>query len=82
MASTFLTDLLSKRGPIDGQSETARLTELAGGHIIEPTAFEPDPKTHRHDYYYNARQNVLYKRIITKKEGFQIMNAHWKRISN
>ncbi len=47
---------------------------------IEPTAFEPDPRTHRDDYYYNAITNVLYKKVITRQEP-GIIVAHWQPAS-
>lgn len=50
--------------------------ELIGGKMILYTAFEPDPNTHRDDYYYNVVDNVLYKKI--KINGVYA----WKRISN
>ena len=59
----FLSDLLGRR-------DTSRLGDngfvylkLVGGEVVEPTAFEPDPNTHRSQYYYNAKTNTLYKKI-------------------
>jgi hypothetical protein len=75
----FLADLHSKRGCSGGGSNSVWLMELNGATIIEPTAFEPDPVTHRNDYYYNATQNVLYRRIIVRK--LPVIVAHWKRVS-
>jgi len=78
----WLLDLFARRGVVDNSSDTIRFVELYKGKVLEPTAFEPDPVTCRDDYYYNAKTNLLYKRIITKKEGSLITNAHWKRVSN
>jgi hypothetical protein len=55
--------------------------ELKGGRVIEPTAFEPDARTYRGEYYYNAVSNALYRKIITKKEP-GIIAAHWVKISD
>lgn len=54
------------------------LLELSdvGGDIITYTAFEPDPNTHRGDFYYNAATNVLYKKVATCGGLFD-----WKQIS-
>ena len=82
VAKSWLLDLFDKRGTTEEEFETIRTVELRKGEVLEPTAFEPDPRTHRQDYYYNAKTNVLYKKIITKRSGSLIMNAHWKRVSN
>ena len=55
--------------------------ELHGAAIIEPTAFEPDPSTHRGTHYYNAITNTLHKKIITRKEP-GIVVAHWQKVSD
>lgn len=75
----FLDDLFARRGIDTVHSETARLLELYGAEIIEPTAFEPDPNTHRSDFYYNAVNNVLYKKVTV---GTDIKASHWKPISS
>lgn len=75
---TFLEDLINRRGkPTEGYSSVWPI-ELVGGTIIEPTAFEPDPKTYRGEYYYNANANVLYKKIISKNST----HAYWQKISD
>lgn len=75
----FLSDLFSRRGTDRQSIESARLLELYGAVIIEPTAFEPDPNTHRSDFYYNAVNNVLYKKVSTTNGAISI--SHWKPIS-
>ncbi len=80
--NSFLADLLARRLEMEHTPETTRFVELVGGTVLEPTAFEPDARTHRNDYYYNAVLNILFKRIVTKREANQIMNAHWSRVSN
>ena len=55
--------------------------ELHGAAIIEPTAFEPDPATHRGTHYYNATTNTLYKKVITRNEP-GIVIAHWQKVSD
>lgn len=79
--TNFLTDLLNRRGqPSVGHNPTWFI-ELYGGVIIEPTAFEPDPATHRHDYYYNAVTNTLYRKVIVRQEP-GIVVAHWQKASD
>jgi hypothetical protein len=78
----FINDLVSRRQLVSAEPQTTRFAELGGGVVIEPTAFEPDPTSYPYDYYYNAKSNILYKKVITKKENEQVMNAHWKRVSN
>jgi len=81
MTNEFLDDLAKRRGlRSGGNNNTAWFLELDGATVIEPTAFEPDATTHRGEYYYHAIENVLYKKVITRKEP-GITNAYWKRVS-
>lgn len=77
--NSFLDELSVKRGNPYPGSNPVWFIELEGGQVIEPTAFEPDPNTHRQDYYYNAVTNVLYKKVITSRNP---IIAHWKKASN
>ena len=62
----FLADLLSRRAKfLNSQGENVWYLELHGARIIEPTAFEPDAFTHRGDFYYNAINNALYRKVKT-----------------
>lgn len=81
ISTAFLTDLVTRRGPVGVGHEATRFLELWGATIIEPTAFEPDPATHRSDYYYNAVTNTLYKRVKTRHEH-GIIVAHWQKASD
>lgn len=58
--ASFLEDLLARRNISRHGGDCVWYLELSGAKIIEPTAFEPDPNTHRNDYYYNAVENVMY----------------------
>lgn len=79
--SDFLQDLANRLGrPYQGH-HCARLLELNGATIIEPTAFEPDPATHRQSHYYNAITNTLYRKVITYKEPGVVV-AHWLKVSD
>jgi len=70
-------DAWSKNGhPGISGYNTIWFIELIGGKVITYTAFEPDPNTHRDEFYYNVLENVLYKKI--KIDG---INA-WKPVSN
>lgn len=56
------------------------MVELDGGHVLEPTAFEPDPNTHRQSFYYNALTNALYKRAVrTRSDGIRLY--YWQQVS-
>lgn len=77
----FLEDLYNRRLNNDIGGVGVRSVELYGGHVIEPTAFEPDPVTSRDEYYYNANTNALYKRIVVRKE-FAVLAAYWQRVSS
>jgi hypothetical protein len=77
----FLYDLIRRRGNSTIGGDTARFVELDGGTIIEPTAFEPDASTCRESHYYNVMTNVLYKKVVTRKEP-GIVVAYWQKVSN
>lgn len=79
----FVADILDRRGLPSVGGLPHRWLELAGGTIIEPTAFEPDPRTHRHEYYYNVVQNRLFRRIFTDyRPEVGIIRAYWKPVSD
>jgi len=75
----FLNDLVNRRNVNYNKGDTIRYLELFGATIIEPIEFEPDPNTHRSDYYYNSSNNVLYKRVSQIVDNFKV--SHWKPIS-
>ena len=77
----FVQDLFNRRKSKKGGCNNIRIVELKGGRVIEPTAFEPDARTHRGEYYYNAITNALYRKIVTKREP-GIIAAHWVKISD
>ena len=80
--TAFLDDLSDRRGkPSVGNNNTVWFLELNGAEVIEPTAFEPDPATHRGEYYYNAKTNVLYRKIVTRQEP-GVVHAYWQKVSN
>ena len=77
----FLSDLISRRGIRSAGNQSTRITELNGGAVIEPTAFEPDPNTHRGEYYYNAVTNTLHRKITIVSHSGQTY-SHWKKVSD
>lgn len=76
----FLSDLFGRRGIKIAGNHTTRFVELNGGSVIEPTSFEPDPNTHRSEYYYNAITNTLFRKITRASSNGQY-NSHWKKVS-
>lgn len=78
---TFLTDLFERRGSPEPGHNPVWFIERRGGTIIEPTAFEPDPATYRHDFYYNAQTNTLYKKVVSRRENGVVV-AHWQKASD
>ena len=78
----FLNDINTRRNlqSISNNFMTARLLEIDGANIIEPTAFEPDPNTYRNKYYYNAISNTLYMKMINRQEPGLVV-AYWKKVS-
>lgn len=77
----FLADLSQRRGRPYAGYNPSWFIELNGGTIIEPTAFEPDPATHRGDFYYNAVTNTLYRKVVSRREP-GIVTAHWQKASD
>lgn len=57
-------------------SRTHNFVSTKGGEIVHMTAFEPDPKTFRGDYYYNCLTNKLYKKLKVTSTDIQ-----WRRIN-
>lgn len=78
--SDFFDDLADRLGKPQTGHNPIWFLELEGAQVIIPTAFEPDPVTHRGQYYYNAITNSLYRKVITK-DSAGIKTAHWQRIS-
>lgn len=62
--SEFFEGLSEVRGMPGQGGGPLTLLERLGKKKIPVQFFEPDPLTSHSDYYYNARQNVLYKRKI------------------
>jgi hypothetical protein len=78
--TAFINDLIARRGRKTNGHMPAWFMERWGANLIEPTAFEPDPTSYRHDYYYNAVTNALYKRIVTRHGDITI--ARWQKVSD
>jgi hypothetical protein len=78
--SAFLADLATRRGRLTPGHLPVWFMERWGATVIEPTAFEPDPTSYRHDYYYNATTNALYKRVITRQGDITV--AKWQKVSD
>lgn len=76
----FFQELSEKLGKRQGGWNSSWFIELEGGKLIMPTAFEPDPNTHRDDYYYNAVTNTLYKKVVSRKEN-GITVTTWQKTS-
>jgi hypothetical protein len=59
-----------------------RFVELLGGEIVETLNAPPDPATYRDNYYYNSRQNRLFRRLFVKNEPENgLVIAVWRPIS-
>jgi len=71
---TVKDDILSMRHPGVGYNPT-RFVELYGAEMVPMSRVEPDPNTFRSEYYYNTRQNALYRKLPTDDS-----KVVWKRI--
>jgi len=76
----FMVMLNRRRGKFNTGHASARMLELSGAQIIEPTAFEPDAATYRGKYYYNANTNILYCKVISHKQPGVVV-AYWQKVS-
>lgn len=83
-SNVFLTDLARRRGRSYAGSNPYQFVEkFEGGHIVEVTAFEPDPTTYRHEYYYNSVVNRLYKKNVTaRNKQTGLIRAFWQGVSD
>lgn len=57
--NTFIKDLFSRRGEGSG---AGTIWLLNGAKMVDCIEYEPDPNTHRSEYYYNSKLNVLYRK--------------------
>lgn len=78
--SNSILDLHEKRGKITIGYNPHRFIELFGGEVVEIWNYEPDPRTFRGDYYYNARTNQLFRKIVSTGPDGAIL-AHWRNAS-
>ena len=75
-----ISDLYSRRGKTTMGYNPHRFIELFGGEMVEVWSYEPDPRTFRGDYYYNARINQLFRKIVVVGPDGAIL-AHWRSAS-
>jgi len=55
-----------------------RFIELVQGEAVDIQFWEPDPDTFRGDYYYNARLNVLYKKVRSSDPACEPQVFYWQ----
>lgn len=58
----FYSNLSSARGKLGIGGMPLNFIERYGADMVTISFSEPDALTNRTEYYYNSRQNVLYKR--------------------
>ena len=79
MISDVLEQAIRFRGIPTQGGNPHQFTELLGGKPIVVTAFEPDPRTFRDEYYYNASLNALYRLIVVQAKP---RIAFWQKVSS
>lgn len=72
-----IADIISRRGPASVGGNPLNYLELYGATMVETTPFEPDPRTYRHEYYYNTVSNRLYRRLVTARRADGVIKAQW-----
>jgi len=75
---TILSEILSRRGRTTVGFNPNRFVELEGADAVPVMNYEPDPVTFRSEYYYNSRQNALFRKLTTEECGESTLV--WKRI--
>lgn len=70
-----LDDIIRNRGRSTVGHNPTRFIELYGAEIVPIQFYAPDPVSFRSEYYYNSRQNVLFRKLNTS-DGRIV----WKRI--
>lgn len=59
----MLSDIYDRRGRHRFDGHTHNFIELYGGKPIDTSFYEPDPNTFRANFYYNTRENRIFKRM-------------------
>lgn len=57
-----LEEILTRRGVGSSFGLPFSFIKLFGGSPIEILHYQPDPNTHRSEFYYHSRENMLFKR--------------------
>ncbi len=74
---TPLEDILSRRSKFSKPIKTPHnFITFFYGQPVAVLAFEPDPASHHGMFYYNSRDNVLFKKLHTAP--FPV----WKPVGN
>ena len=60
MSLDLYRDIPPKRG-----HTAMQIVEWYGSNLVEVLSYEPDARTYREKFYYNARENILYRKIGT-----------------
>lgn len=78
----FLADLEERRGQKRTGGNPTRFVELVDGEEVSNSFYEPDAETFRSPYYYNTRQNKLYKRVVMTNPVNQRTSHYWQLVSS
>ena len=81
MTDNSFQQLAQARGIITQGCNNLKFIELLRGKQILYTPYEPDPETCREEYFYDTRQNVLYRKVSGVNPLTRKAKRHWKRIS-
>lgn len=55
--------------------------ELFGGKPINLSSYEPDPNSSHEDYYYNTKENKLYKLVKVTDCTTKNITKRWVQLS-
>lgn len=78
---SILSEIFAHRGNPTVYTNTLSWRFITdGATVVEYLSVEPNPATHRQNYYYNTRINVLFKKVLAK--GPKSDQYIWKKISS
>lgn len=80
-ASSSIDDLFARRKPITTGGNPINFVELVGGKDILYLWYQPDPITTRDQFWYDTRNNILYRKFKIKEPVTGGDTFYWRQIS-
>lgn len=81
MSIPFLEDLVARRRPITTSGNPIRFVEFVGGSDILYSWYMPDAETTREPYWYDTRNNILYRQFRVTGPSDDVISFYWRQVS-